>query len=327
MADFDQTQSELDQFLDQQFSQPASEEPAKGTEQPQDDEVDISEYLTGDDDELPQEQPAGLTQPAQAEPTQNANVSSEERLIALERELAATKARAEMYETAVRANYERTYGQQQPTEPQHPTLAYSDDELAVDERFEADYGDANPYIQSIARRVANDLYQRAVVPLQQKLDGVTSQLEAQRGINDQNQKFAFETELRKAVPDLDEIAFSNEWQSYLKQPAPYTGGTVTIAQVVQSGIQSGNMKQVVEVIEDFKGKRQRSQPQTQQVAPGRSQTTQPVTASRGQKVLKMSDFERATANFQAGKLSWDKYQRITDEFNAAMVEGRVNTNR
>ncbi len=31
--------------------------------------------------------------------------SNEERLIALERELAATKARAEMYETAVRANW------------------------------------------------------------------------------------------------------------------------------------------------------------------------------------------------------------------------------
>ncbi len=36
----------------------------------------------------------------------------------------------------------------------------------------------------------------------------------------------------------------------------------------------------------------------------------------------MSD-EQATANFKPDKLSWDKYQRITDEFNAAMVEGRV----
>ncbi len=43
---------------DSSFPNLHPEEPAKGTEQPQDDEVDISEYLTGDDDELSQEQPA-----------------------------------------------------------------------------------------------------------------------------------------------------------------------------------------------------------------------------------------------------------------------------
>ncbi len=71
------------------------------------------------------------------------------------------------------------------------------------------------------------------------------------------------------------------------------------------------MKQVVEVIEDFKGKHNALNHKRNRVAPGRSQTTQPVTAPRGQKVLKMWTSRRAAANFQAW-LSWDKYQRITD---------------
>ncbi len=40
------------------------------------------------------------------------------------------------------------YGQQQLKKPQTPNITYSDDELAVDERFEAYTYDANPYIQS-----------------------------------------------------------------------------------------------------------------------------------------------------------------------------------
>lgn len=332
MADFDQSQQELDNFLEQTFSQPA-EQPKQGTQPqiPPTTQVEqegitdeLSEYLTG---ETASEEPGVNTQeeqtPPPARPEQPGQAEAD-RVLALERELAATRARAEIYERALQTG---ARGQQEPPQEEKPSTVFAGEELDIDERYLSDYGDAGPLIQNIARKVANDLYARAVQPLQQQLATVTTQLEAQRGINDQNQRFSLETQLRNAVPDLDSIAYSPEWQSYIKQPAPYTGGTYTIAQVVQSGIQSGNMKQVVEVIDDFKRKRQQSQPQTQQVAPGRAQTTQPTTAPRGQKMLRMSDFERATANFQAGKLSWDKYQIIADEFNAAMLEGRVITNR
>ena len=334
MADFDQLQNEFDQFLEQTVNpqtQPAQpnvppqeKPPMAGTEDPDD---DINQYLGGDDEVPPAETSTGAqpgTQPNSNQPP--AQPTEAERILALERELAASRAKAEIYENAIKAGYSQPASQPNQ-EPPAPTTLYTDEELTVDDRYEADYGDVNPYIQSIARKVANDLYQRTVVPLKEELGRVTNQLNEQRGVNEQNQRFSFETQLRRAVPDLDEIAFSQEWQSYLKQPAPYTGGTATIAHVVQSGIQSGNMKQVVEVIEDFKSKRSQSQPQSQQMAPGRAQTTQPPTAPRGAKVLRMSDFERATANFQAGKLSWDKYQRISEEFNNAMLEGRVNTNR
>ncbi len=120
------------------------------------------------------------------------------------------------------------------------------------------------------------------------------------GINDQNRKFAFETELRKAVPDLMKLR-SNWGQSYLKQPAPHTGGTVTIAQVVHSSIQSGNMKCGGSGIGTSKAnanalnhKRNKLHLVVHNHATCYSTTWQ--------KVPKMSDSRAsATANFQAGK--------------------------
>ncbi len=98
MADRPNTKVELDQFLDQQFSPLPSEEPTKGTEQPQDDEVDISEYLAGDDDELSQEQPAGLTQPAKLN-QHKMRTSLTKNVNRIRTRVSSNSSRAEMYET------------------------------------------------------------------------------------------------------------------------------------------------------------------------------------------------------------------------------------
>ncbi len=103
--------SELVHLWPAKFSQPASEEPASKywTTKMMN---DISEYLTGDDDELSQNKPAGLTQrqPRRTN-TKCVNVSLiEERLIALEpRKLVKqTKSSCRDGRDRVRANDERT---------------------------------------------------------------------------------------------------------------------------------------------------------------------------------------------------------------------------
>lgn len=333
MNGFDSTQNELDKFLDSAFSTDNKSEDVKDKKDLGVD-PELEEYLRGEDDGEQQSeatdyntqnQVEGHQKQAQQEPKQD---SDKERLLMLERELAATKARAEMYESAIRAGYEARVPSEQNKDTQRlPERVFTDEELEIEERLKNDYGDADPYIQAIARRVANEMYQKAVAPLHNQLEEVKGQLTKQKDVNIQNQKFSLETQLRQAVPDLDEIAYSSEWAGYISQPAPFSGGTETIANIVQRGIQSGNMKQVVEIINDFKSKRSQGQPQQQQVSPGRSQTTQPATKQPGKRMLKMSDFDRATAAFEAGRMSWDKYQVIVDEFNTAMAEGRVNTNR
>lgn len=335
MNEFDSTQNELDQFLEQAFLSPDKKSDDKENNST-DVDKEIEEYFVGDDIDGENQTENVEHKTVSDNGIKNTNStdnqyktdSDKDRLLALERELAATKARAEMYESAIRAGYEaRTSSEQRTTEQRLPEKVFADEELEIDERLKSDYGDADPYIQAIARRVANELYQKAVAPLHSRLEEVQGQLVQQRDLNVQNQKFSLETQLRQVVPDLDDIVYSNEWKSYTSQHAPFTGGTETIANIVQRGIQSGNVKQIVEIINDFKGKRSLGQPQQQQMSPGRSQVTQPATKPASKRILKMSDFDRATAAFEAGRLSWDKYQVIVDAYNTAMAEGRVNTNR
>ena len=324
MADFDQVQTELDAFLDAQFTQPTSSDDET---QPQEDDKLVQEYLTGDEPE--EVTPQGLNTPAteqppthtpQAQPTP----SDAERIIALERELAATRAREQMYQSALTAS--QTDSTQQPQTKQE-FKPFADDELVVSDEHKNLYHDADPYIASIARNVANELYQRTVVPLQQELYNVQSKLQAQQDFNVQQTSFSQYTQLKNMYPDFDQMMNSREWNSFLHQDDIYGTGSKMI-DYVQQGIRTNNIRQLAGIINQFKQHQQKGQPQPQQVAPGRAQTTLPdTTQPRSGKNLKMSDFERATANFQAGRISYDVYQRVTDEFNAAMLEGRVNLNK
>ncbi len=318
-TDFDQSQDELAQYLEQMYGgeQETPNNDPTPPQEPSSDDV-VNDYLKDEDgvEETPQEQP----QYTPIQQTQKPQGGIDERTLALERELAATKARSEMYERAIQAQY------QQPQQ-QGPAPLYDADELQVDERYETDYGDASPYIQSIAKRVAADMYQRTVLPLQQQLAEVNQRLAYQQQSQHTQQLSVFETQLKAVVPDLEQIANSAEWQSYIRQGDVY-GGTRTIAQYVQDGIQSGNVRQVAAIIDQFKRSRSKGQPQQQHVAPGRSQTTVPQTKTVGRgKMLSMSSFDRATQDFQNGKISYDIYQKIMDQFNTAAVEGRVNYNK
>ena len=317
MSDFNQTQDDLSAFLEKQFAPQV-----ENTEQPKEKETDdeINQFLAPADDDVP---PPALQGTAPTTPQQPV-VSDQERLLQLERELAATRTRAQMYEQALQ---QRSTQEQPPVQkPATPTVAFADDEIKVDERYKTDYGDADPYIASIAKRVANDMYQRTVLPLQQELDSVRGQLQSQAEFNQAQRTDTLHMQLKSVVPDIDTIVRTPEWQSYIKQPDLYGSGR-TIASYVQEGIQYGNVKQLAQIAQQFKQTHQQSQPQLQHVSPGRAQTTVPNTAPRRGSVYRMSEFDRATQAFQAGKLSWDKYQVVVNEFNDAMLDGRVNYNK
>lgn len=332
MNDFDRTQDELDRYLEKQFSteQENKVEDIKNNEE----DEKLNDYLQ-DTNEDTSEVDNQNTQANYSEnistntvsdtDTVQLNKSDYETRLALERELAATKVRAEMFENAIRAGYESKFANEQNNKPND--VVYNDEDLAIDDASVSAYSEADQYIQYIARKVANDMYKRAVMPLQDQLQEVRGHLDRQKELNVQNQKFSLETQLKQVVPDLEDIANSNEWQSFIKQPAPFSGGTETIAHLVQRGVQSGNIRQIVEIVNDFKNRSLKGQPKQQHVSPGRSQVSQPVTKQPGKKMLNYSQFERATADFEAGRLSWDLYQKVADEFNTAFLEGRVNYNK
>ena len=306
MADFDLAQEELSSFLDKQFKPETEPTTEDNTPTPENDE-EIQQFLNGD---VIEETDTVTEESSTTENIQNTTPntpSAEDRILQLERELAATKARSQMYENALTERYTQQFAPELPKQEEKPNVVYTEQELAIEDRYEQDYGDANPYIANIAKRVANELHQRTIVPLQNELANVRSQL-------------------KSVVPDIDELVRTPEWQEYIKQPDVYGSGR-TIASYVQEGIQYGNVRQLAQIVDQFKQTRKQNAPQPRQVAPGRAQTTLPNTAPRRGKMLNMSDFDRATSAFQAGRLSWDKYQVVLNEFNEAMLDGRVNHNK
>lgn len=315
MSDFDQTQADLSAFLENQFTTNQVEEKEDVSAVADD---DISEFLQGDEvDQVVEQSQTQQTVP----PVQQQPVSQQDRILQLERELAASQTRSQMYENALAERYQQQYATQ---EQYVPNVAYGDNEIEIDERYEKDYGDANPYIASITKKVLNDFYQRAVIPLQNELNTVRGQLQSQGEFNQTQRSDVIHMQLKSVVPDIDELVRTQEWQSYIRQPDFYGSGR-TIAHYVQEGIKYGNVRQLAQIVQQFKQGQAKGTPKPQHVAPGKAQTTLPNTNKRGRGVmLRMSEFERATQQFQTGKMSWDKYQAIADAFNEATLEGRVN---
>lgn len=324
-TEYDQAQDELSEFLDSTFSD-KNPAPTVGSTQPttsaqvDTDDVDINDYLSGADDDESQTQPAPPTTVAPqetAQPTQQQQRTEDARLSELQRELGAARARAEMFEKAIQAQFAQ---QSVPAEPEKPNAPFELGE--IDARYTEAYGDADPFIQHIAKQAVNQYHEKYVKPLQQELARVNQYMSTQEQVNYAQHTNAVELQVRALHPDLSEIASSAEWQSFIKQADIY-GGTRTLASYVQEGIKSGNVKQISAIIDQFKATRKQAEPQQQQVAPGRAQGTVPNTAPVKGKKLRMSSFNKATQDFQAGRLSYDKYQQITDQFLLAEIEGRV----
>lgn len=313
--DYAKAAGELDEFLDNQFPDDEQQGNALG-----DNDDDIREYLGGN----PDEEVVDSTPNQSASPSTPAAPTEAERIARLERELAAAQARAATLEQSQMMQYAQM-GQQQVQPRNTPPVytPFADEELAIDENLKTVFGDAEPYVQAVARRVAQDLYQRSVQPLEQELLATRAALENQQRVSQVQTKDVFLAQLRAVEPEIDTLAHSAEWQNWIQQPDEY-GGTRTIAYHVQDGINSGNLKQVTGIIAKFRREqKQRGTQQQNQMAPGRPAQTIPQTRITTGRMLKQADFDRATQEFQQGRLSLDKYDKVVAAFNQAYLEGRV----
>lgn len=312
--DFETANKEWDDYLDKQFQQ--NEQP---NEENDDDEI-VQSFLTDGQDDGTSEPaaPVGGTPPAPPAPA----TSDAERVARLERELAAAQARAAALEQSQIMQYAQM-AQPNTQQPAQPYTPFADEELAIDEKLKETFGEAEPYVQAVARRVAQDLYQRTVQPLTQELLATRAALTDQQRFVQGQSKDVFLAQLRAVEPDIDTLAHSTEWQNWIQQPDEY-GGTRTIAYHVQDGINSGNLKQVTGIIAKFrKEQQQQGKQQQNQVAPGRPAQTIPQTKTTTGRILRQSEFDRATFEFQQGRLSLDKYEKVMAAFNQAYLEGRV----
>lgn len=317
--DFEAANKEWDAYLDKQFQQNEQPDPIESDE----DDEEVQSFLTGVPDDTVSETSTSAPSNAATSPAQPTEA---ERIARLERELAAAQTRAATLEQAQALQYAQLAQQTANPASQYSAQPYSpfaEEELAIDDKLKETFGEAEPYVQAVARRVAQDLYNRTVQPLTQELMATRAALTDQQRFAQIQSKDVFLAQLRAVEPEIDTLAHSQEWQRWIQQPDEY-GGTRTIAYHVQDGINSGNLKQVTGIIAKFrKEQQQQGRQQHQQVAPGRPAQTIPQTKMTSGRILRQSDFDRATVEFQQGRLSLDKYEKVMAAFNQAYLEGRV----
>lgn len=320
-----QTSEALDQYLEETFATP-DEQKKEQPEQAGADEAIIDQYFTGEDDTVADaggqaaQPPAQVPANTQTPPAnQQAPMSIDEQRLQIERELAASKAQLAMYQQAF---FNQQAQSQQPAQVEQPAPIFNPEELEIPPELIKEYGHAEDFITRVARKAALELYNRSVKPVESQLQQTQQMLQNQSQVTLQQRQETFMGALKTQVPDLDTLAFSPEWQSFIQQPDEY-GGTRTIAQYVQDGINSGNVNQVVAIVNKFRAKQSGGQPQQAQVAPGRAPQFTPQTANPPVRKLKMAGFDRATADFEAGKLSWDLYQKVVERYNDAILKGNV----
>lgn len=223
--------------------------------------------------------------------------------------------------------YQNMMGKPQPvkTEPvSEPEYVYDPAtvELTDDERELIK--ESRPLVDKIAKSLLNQLYRDKIRPLQEKLTQYHGGFEQLRAEIAQERARNFQQAMHREIPDLAKTAATPEFQSYLKQAAPRSGGAYTVEQELMSAIQTGNMGAIKEIVGQF---RPTPKPGAQHVAPGKPQSGTPPTAGRGPTILAYSKLVEAEYQFNAGLITSTKYNNILDMYKTAELEGRVDYDR
>lgn len=327
---------ELNDFIEQTFGATDTEGGNKPKEQEKtpvqvqqpsqpDDDLDIGEYLTDDEEPVEPSSPSENKVDTQA-PQEKRELSAEERLVKAERELAALRAERDLLERfAQRPQEQQT--QDQPKRPQTPfeVNPFDDGEIQIDPELQQTYGESMPFIQAVAKRAVQEYHDKYVKQqLGQYVNNIAQQVGGVSNALSQNQQQTLQQRIQSEIPEAVEIAQTPEWQGFLKTSPRLAAGGFTYGDLVQDAIRKGNIGMIKEAVADFKALRQGSQPQA--VAPGKSGVATPSTAPRT-KTLAYSKYVKATQDYEAGLISYDKFAKITDTFQDASIRGLVDYNR
>ena len=305
--------SELDSFLDEleqgKHDQGAEEAPGAAEPQPGEsqgeDDFDVDEFTVGGQSAAQPAAPATQTA-APAQPVGNAdNVDPFE----LQRKLAIEQGKNEAYASIFQGINNPKPAEQKPAEaPKDYIFDPTETELSDEEKemFER----SSPLVAKVAKQIANQMYRQAVRPLEDKL----AQAQQQR-------LREFHVRLHQEIPDLATTSATPEFNAYLKQAAPRSGGQWTVEAELTAALQNGNIAAVKEIVSGFKPTQQ---PGVQNVAPGRPQSGTPPTSDKGSKMLAYSKLIKAENDYNAGLITLDKYSRILEIYRDAEMNNNVD---
>lgn len=316
--------SDFDKFLDELGSgkhDPGAEEaqvevsqPADGT---QEESVNVDDFTVGSgaEPQAPAEQKH--VEEAQAQPVGNANNVDP---FELQRKLAIEQGKNEAYASIFSGiNNPQAASKKQEEPPKDYIFDPSETELSDEEKemFER----SSPLVAKVAKQIANQMYKQSVRPLEEKLAQAQQQAAMTEHQIKQQRLREFHVRLHQEIPDLATTSATPEFNAYLKQAAPRSGGQWTVEAELTAALQNGNIAAVKEIVSGFKPTQQ---PGVQNVAPGRPQSGTPPTSDKGSKMLAYSKLVRAENDYNAGLITLEKYSKILEIYRDAEMNNNVD---
>lgn len=327
-----QIDAAADEAMDKFLAGMNGEQPQPPAEDKKEDELDESKFAVDDEGEEEEETPSqpqapsgsssGTNQPpAQQPPAQAPTMYTPEQL-EYERRLAEERGR----NAAMTQMMQGGVQQHQRPEHQGPAPLFDPSEIQLTDEEINLYGkDATAYAEKIAKRVMQQVHEKAIIPLQQQIYQQQQALNQNRVDSVTQQSQLLFQRVQAAVPELPQITQSQEWRNYLNTPAPGTGGAVAMRTLLETNIRQGNFDGIKEIVDIYLDRSKQSGLQSQ-VSPGRSQVSTPPStlATRKPKQLAYSKFLSAKNQYVSGLMSYDEFSRIEAVYDKAAVEDRIN---
>lgn len=323
--------AEMDKFL----AGMSGEQPQPPAEGQNEDDLDEAQFAVDDEGDGGEETPnqpsapsgsssdsgSGMGQPpAQQPPAQAPTMYTQEQL-EYERRLAEERGR-----NAAMTQMMQGGAQHQQPEQQGPDPLFDPSEIQLTEDEINLYGkDATAYAEKIAKRVVQQMHEKAILPLQQQIYQQQQALNQSRMDSATQQSQLLFQRVQAAVPELPKITQSQEWRNFLTTPAPGTGGAVDMRTLLETNIRQGNFDGIKEIVDIYLDRSKQSGLQSQ-VSPGRSQVSTPPStlATRKPRQLAYSKFLSARNQYASGQMSYDEFSRIEAVYDKAAVEDRIN---
>ena len=271
---------------------------------------------------------------SQPQPPPAPNSSSE----LLERLARAEAARQEAED---RSRREAAARAQQEEEARRAQL-FDPASLELTEAERQTYAQSAPVIEKLVRAELQRYHAQTMVPELGRVNEVRQSVgqanEAARAALDR----AVNATLRAAVPDLDAIAQSPEWATYLNTEMPELGAGVTRGSLLRTHLDNINTDAAISLIRGFKAPAAAaaaaapapaSAAARPAPAPGRAGGGAPASvaaAARGaqsnQRRYAYSEYAKVADRASRGEVDMDKFDKLTEFFMAKMEEGLVDMN-
>lgn len=185
------------------------------------------------------------------------------------------------------------------------------------------YKGSVPVIAKVSKRVASEIQEQIVAPLQAEIKELRTKIEGVSGKQVEGEEKAFFNRA-KDYAKTRKISFeSPDWKEYMSKKVPYSN--FNVGQLMVAAHENRDFDSIKEIIHDFKPNG--AAPSSDDLeTPAVARVTQHPTVPKNKPMLKASERKKASADFLKGRMSKSDFSKIETLYKEAEVERRIDWN-